>query len=208
MRKKQEFRHRRSWRKKTSESASVSKPWLFLCAWLHRILEVGKPFCLEALRCFPPFLSISLLLFLFNFFPHGAEKTYARAKVKRCGCDFCSFVGAPRLIFCRSGSRIKSRIARGKRFWCRELGTLHLASRWLRHIQLDAFDSIRLKEVEQGERWWRWAEVMVGAGRGSREDKRKHLYCWKLWMTLLFPRSNTLNTSCFHTQHRCNADAE
>lgn len=179
MRKKQEFRHRRSWRQKTSES--VSKPWLFLCARLHRILEAGKPFWLKAPRGFPlfsPSCSQSLCcFFLILFFPHGAEKTYAQAKVKRRGCDFCSFVRDLHLIFCRSGDRIKSRIARGKRFRCRELETLHLASRWLRRIQLDAFDSIQLKEVEQGEQWWRWAEVMVGAGGTSREDKRKHLYC-------------------------------
>lgn len=139
------------------------------CAGFWRLENLFGSKLWEVSPFSPPLpLNLSVAFFYFIF-----SRTEPKKRTPRLRCDFCSFVADPHLIFCRSGDRIKSRIARGKRFRCRELETLHLASRWLRRIQLDAFDSIRLKEVEQGERWWRWAEVMVGWGRGELERGQK-----------------------------------
>lgn len=157
----------------------------FDCSYmLHRAgFWAGNLFLLEAPRVLSPYRSLfpspSLSLFylchsaclsfffffLFFLTPLSAQRRSCMPQLRWNGVDVISIALLETSISSQTGlgwlgERIKSRIARPKRFQF-ETGGPCLTSQSLGHVQLDAFDSIQhICGIKRGEWCWEAEEVM------------------------------------------------
>ena len=187
----------------------VWKLWLFLHAPPRRILG-RQPFLLEAPRVLSPyrslFLSLSLSFYLchsaclsffsifFSFTLLSAQCRSRMPQLRWNGVDVISIALLETSISSQTGlgwlgERIKSRIARPKRF---QLGTGGpcLTSQSSGHVQLDAFNSIQhICGIKAGR-------AML-TGRGGYETKENTDACdvWYRWCCWKFERVAGISAS-------------